>query len=257
MSGSTLFGQFNNPGQPWPGPSVQTEVPISTGVWNDVAWTYDQSAMRLYWNGSLVATHLIGANAIAQSSSNFQIGGVDNPKVYFSGLIDEVSVYNVALSAANPDFFEAAHAGKCFAPVLPYFQIEPADQTVNAGQTVNFTASAGGTPPLAYQWQFDGTNLAGATTTLLMLANVQAGQAGVYSMVVSNAAGRSQAPMRRGWLIPHRPARRCPPVWSVGGADKEISPTTWGLMMAPCKAASLSWPAKWGRPFSSMVSVAP
>ena len=191
LSGSTLFGQFNNPGQPWPGPSVQTEVPISTGVWNHVAWTYDQSAMRLYWNGSLVATHLIGANAIAQSSSNFQIGGVDsNPKVYFSGLIDEVSVYNVALSAAQiQTIFEAAHAGKCFAPVLPYFQIEPADQTVNAGQTVNFTASAGGTPPLAYQWQFDGTNLAGATTTLLMLANVQAGQAGVYSMVVSNAAG--------------------------------------------------------------------
>ena len=99
-------------------------------------------------------------------------------------------MYNVALSAAQIQaIYGAANVGKCLTPILPYFQIEPADQAVYEGQTVNFFAGAGGTSPLDYQWQFDGTNLAGATTTSLTLTNVQTGQAGVYSLVVSNVAG--------------------------------------------------------------------
>ena len=148
LSGSTLIGQFNSPGQAWPQYTVKSYVPIVAGAWNHVAWTYDQSSMKLYWNGSLVATHLMRAAPIAQSSSDFQIGAIEgNPGVFFDGLIDEVSVYNVALSAAQiQTIFEAAHAGKCVTPVLPYFQIEPADQTVYAGQTAVFTAGAQALP---------------------------------------------------------------------------------------------------------------
>jgi len=46
-----------------------------------------------------------------------------------------------------------------------------------------------GTPAPAYQWQFNGGTISGAIGTSLMLNNVQPGDAGAYSVVVTNEAG--------------------------------------------------------------------
>ena len=56
LSGNTLIGQFNSPGQSWPSAKITSGGIIATGTWYHVAWTYDQSAMKLYCNGALVAT---------------------------------------------------------------------------------------------------------------------------------------------------------------------------------------------------------
>jgi hypothetical protein len=48
---------------------------------------------------------------------------------------------------------------------------------------------AGGAAPLSYQWYFDGAPLSGATSASLTLNNVQAAQAGSYSVGVNNVAG--------------------------------------------------------------------
>src|SRR5262249_24470126 len=56
----------------------------------------------------------------------------------------------------------------------------------------------GGTPPLRYQWRFNGASIIGATNSSLLLTNVQFALAGNYSVVVSNAAGgivSSNAPL--------------------------------------------------------------
>ena len=42
---------------------------------------------------------------------------------------------------------------------------------------------------LDYQWQFNGTNLAGATNSTLTLTNVRPEQAGTYTVIVSNSFG--------------------------------------------------------------------
>jgi hypothetical protein len=44
-------------------------------------------------------------------------------------------------------------------------------------------------PGLSFQWLFNGTNLSGATNAFLALPSVQAGQAGTYTVVASNAFG--------------------------------------------------------------------
>jgi endonuclease/exonuclease/phosphatase family metal-dependent hydrolase len=49
--------------------------------------------------------------------------------------------------------------------------------------------NATGTPPLAYQWQLDNTNLPGATSSNLTLTAVTFAQAGFYAAVVTNATG--------------------------------------------------------------------
>ena len=66
---------------------------------------------------------------------------------------------------------------------------EPADLTVIQGETAVFEVIAGGTPPLAHQWNFGGNAIDGATTQTLTLENVQANQAGSYTVDITNAAG--------------------------------------------------------------------
>jgi uncharacterized lipoprotein YddW (UPF0748 family) len=74
-------------------------------------------------------------------------------------------------------------------PLPPWITQAPQPATVFAGQSATFTAVATGTLPLAYQWRFGGTNLAGATGPVLTLPQVQPAAAGLYSVAVTNPAG--------------------------------------------------------------------
>jgi endonuclease/exonuclease/phosphatase family metal-dependent hydrolase len=71
----------------------------------------------------------------------------------------------------------------------PVIVTEPQSQAVLESSNAMFSVSATGTAPLAYQWQFNGTNLAGATDSSLILTNVLSAQAGTYAVIVTNAAG--------------------------------------------------------------------
>ena len=71
----------------------------------------------------------------------------------------------------------------------PRLGLEPADGAVAAGQTVLFQLSAEGLPPLRYQWQFNGTNVAGGTNAWFYLPAAQSTNVGYYRVVVSNASG--------------------------------------------------------------------
>jgi enediyne biosynthesis protein E4 len=61
--------------------------------------------------------------------------------------------------------------------------------SVSLGANINFTAIAGGTGPLHYQWQFRQIDLPGKTSTSLVITNVQSTNAGDYALVVTNLAG--------------------------------------------------------------------
>jgi alpha-tubulin suppressor-like RCC1 family protein len=64
---------------------------------------------------------------------------------------------------------------------------------VPAGTNVSMSVSSGGTPPLSFQWYFNGTNLPGKNSAVLSLSNVQAASAGLYSVTVSNQYGMTNA----------------------------------------------------------------
>ena len=65
-----------------------------------LAETYDGSTLRLYVNGTQVAS-TAHTGTIATSTNPLQIGGDSIYGQYFDGLIDEVRVYNIALTAAQ------------------------------------------------------------------------------------------------------------------------------------------------------------
>lgn len=185
---NTLMGLLNSPGEGWPSSTVRNTTPIALGTWNHVAFTYNHSAMMLYLNGLPVATNVIGPKTIATTGANLRISGDDNNHVYFNGLIDEVAIYSRALSASEIwAIYSAGSAGKCGLP--PVIVTPPQSQITVVGASVGFSVAAGGSPPLNYQWQFNGTNISGATGTFLALTNVELPQAGSYTVEVTNLFG--------------------------------------------------------------------
>jgi len=78
---------------------------------------------------------------------------------------------------------------------LPVIISQPAGAETVPGSNVVFTATADGTPALAYQWQFNGTNLingpkiSGATNASLVLSNVTTTNIGNYALIISNSFG--------------------------------------------------------------------
>ncbi len=49
--------------------------------------------------------------------------------------------------------------------VPPAIVTQPQSTTNVVGTTANFSVTASGTAPLSYQWQFNGTNIGGATSS--------------------------------------------------------------------------------------------
>ena len=76
------------------------------------------------------------------------------------------------------------------APAIPVFTTQPQAQTVSVGSTATFTAIAVGNPMPTYQWQRNGTNIPGATSTTLNLPNVPASENGAnYRAIATNSNG--------------------------------------------------------------------
>ena len=73
---------------------------LTANAWAFLTETYDGSTLRLYMNGTQVAS-TAHTGAISTSTNALQIGGDSIYGQYFVGLIDNVRVYNVALTAAQ------------------------------------------------------------------------------------------------------------------------------------------------------------
>jgi fibronectin type 3 domain-containing protein len=73
---------------------------IPVGTWTHLASTYDGWNLRLYVNGVQVASR-VGGSAMAATTNPLWIGGNQPYGEHFEGLIDEVRVYNRALTQAE------------------------------------------------------------------------------------------------------------------------------------------------------------
>ncbi len=80
--------------------STSTGVRLTANTWAHLAATYDGAALRLYVNGTQVATRA-QSGGLVTSTGALRIGGNSIWGEYFAGLIDDVRIYNRALTAAE------------------------------------------------------------------------------------------------------------------------------------------------------------
>ncbi len=166
------------------------------GLWHHVVGVCDEAGghVYLYLDGNLLKSGTITAGSgLLASTMPLTIGaresGNNNPfycDFQFYGYIDDVAIYNKALTAAQV----LADYNASGIPPLNV-QVTPSNLNTNQGATVTFTSSnTGGTTPLAYQW-FDnnGNAITGQTNTTLSLTNIQTSQSGTYSLSVTNDYG--------------------------------------------------------------------
>ncbi len=77
----------------------------------------------------------------------------------------------------------------------PWIAKPPAGGTVFVGSAPTLSVTAQGTSPLAYQWQYNGTNLvdggniSGAFSSTLVVSGITTNQAGLYSVLVAGPGG--------------------------------------------------------------------
>jgi hypothetical protein len=136
------------------------------------------------------------------------LGGAGNDYGYGIAVDSQTNVYlaGQTLSANFPTIFPfqpslngasdafLAKIGWVVVPPVITDQSSLTNRVVERGQTVSFSVTAGGTPPLGYQWQLNGTNLTGAnvvgaTNATLTINSVQTNQSGSYQVIVTNYAG--------------------------------------------------------------------
>jgi len=97
---------------------------------------------------------------------------------------------NIPENFTGPAFFQLDNVRLSRGTSAPPLIVsEPADQSVASGGNATFSVLADGAPPLSYQWQLNGLDIAGATTPVLLLTNVNLLNAGGYRVVVSNSFG--------------------------------------------------------------------
>ena len=63
------------------------------------------------------------------------------------------------------------------------------NQSFSVGNSTVLECSSEGGPNNTYQWQMNNSNLTGATLPVLVLSNIEASTGGMYTCIVSNAAG--------------------------------------------------------------------
>ena len=73
--------------------------------------------------------------------------------------------------------------------LAPYFTTQPVGAALSAGSSRTLSGLANGSQPIGYQWQRNGTNLASAIQTSLVLTNLAGTDSGPYTLVASNIAG--------------------------------------------------------------------
>lgn len=161
-------------------PSITTQPASQTvTVGNSVTFSVAASGSgTLAYQWRKAGTAISGATSASYAISSATTGDAGSYDVVVSN-----ATGSVTSSAATLTVTTASGA------TTPAITTQPVSQTVAAGSGVTFSVVATGTAPLSYQWAKDGTAIANATSSSYAIASAAAGDAGSYTVTVSNPAG--------------------------------------------------------------------
>ena len=159
-----------------PSPPGITTQPTSRTSTNGGSATFTvvasgSATLRYQWwtNG----VELTGATNSTLTLSSITTNHVGNYAVVITNSVGSITSSTAVLTVLVP----------------PSITTQPSNQSVTEGASPSFTVVAAGTATLGYQWRKSGVNVGGATSATLSFPSVTIGQAGSYTVVVTNSAG--------------------------------------------------------------------
>jgi hypothetical protein len=200
---------FSNPSHTANAPATAT---TTDGKWHHVVGVLNSqnpsnNANYIYVDGFLANSNGLGTNllGVQYGATPLTIGSrssasTTNLNLQFNGNIDEVALYPYALSSTQVLNHYYASG------IMPFFTLQPTNETVSQGATASMLAGVRGTPTVSYQWYQvlpNGTTntlvngpsaygtISGATSTNLVIVDVQTDPNGQdqYVLVAKNAFG--------------------------------------------------------------------
>ena len=150
-------------------PQNQTVVQSSNAAFSVVA----NGAAPLSYQWRFNGTNISGATTNSYSKTNAQPADAGSYTVVVTNSSGSVTSAVATLTVNVP----------------PGISAQLQSLTVTQGNNAVFSVTASGTTPLSYQWRFNAANISGATTNSYTRTNSQSGDAGSYTVVVTNVAG--------------------------------------------------------------------
>lgn len=191
----------------YPYPTIQTGYDIADGEWaffsqfltnpggvpqivsppvNNAQTASQRASFWVSATGTLPLTYQWQKNGVDIPGATLNYYTTPPTTIADNGAVCRAIVTNLsgtAMSNTATLTVSAAAAG-------PVITSPPVSQTVLAGQTANFSASASGTGTLTYQWLKDGATISGATTPSLSIPAANLWLSGAtYRVLVTNSAG--------------------------------------------------------------------
>lgn len=147
----------------------------SNATFSVVAKGSQPMSYQWYFNG----TAIVGATAAQFTVNNAQAGQMGSYRV-------------IVANSSGPVPSEVATL--TVLPRSPYFVTTPVGGTRPVGTNYLFAALARGSEPINYQWQLNGTNLPGATSSSLALTNLTVADNGSYGVIAYSPVGATSSP---------------------------------------------------------------
>lgn len=162
------------------------------GIWHHLVWTETNGRAKLYIDGALDETDFTYARTNLTLDQTV-LGAIVRSTVgnYFAGVLDEVALWNRALTFTEIQQIRANGIPAPLAPTPPAITQDPVSQSVLTRSRVTFSFLATGTGPLLPQWRKNGVNLEQETNATLRFGSVTLDDASDYDVVVANAVGRA------------------------------------------------------------------
>jgi hypothetical protein len=161
---------------------ISPPASLSTNAGSSVTFSVTASgdptpAYQWQFNG----TNLGGANGTSFTLSNVQTNNNGDYTVVVSNAVGMVT--------SSPPAHLSVSVSSGPATII----VQPVSQIVVAGSNATFSVVAEGTPPLTYQWIFNGVNIPGATLSTYTRVHAQPSHAGNYEVFVSNGFGSDES----------------------------------------------------------------
>ena len=171
------------------GPDNPVRGTVGTRI--DTAFTYNgtpSSPARFAVSGSLPPglAFIPAASGGSINSGSPAISGIPTQAGTFTIFVQGFNAEGLTNSVQQEITFVITGGEPTAAPAI---SSQPQNQTVAPGSSVTFTVQATGSPAPTYQWLRNGSAIVGATGSALALSNVQPGDAGSYTVRVTNSAG--------------------------------------------------------------------